>query len=65
MQTNETGQNKNLKQQVRALKKGGKSDVPTFLLFLKVFFEIFKSDFRSYLYGVFELLMQRNCKKTR
>jgi hypothetical protein len=29
------------------------------------FFEIFRSDFRKYFYGVLGLLMQRNGKKTR
>jgi hypothetical protein len=39
-----------------------KSDVPTYLPFLR-FFEIFRSDFRKYFYGVFGLLMQRNGQK--
>jgi hypothetical protein len=37
---------------------------PTYLLLLR-FFEIFRSDFRKYFYGVFELVMQRNGQKTR
>jgi hypothetical protein len=40
-------------------KKKEKSDVPTNLPGLR-FFEIFKSDFRKRLCGVFGLLMQRN-----
>ena len=43
-------------------KKPKKTDVPTYLLFLR-FFEIFRSDFRKYFYGVFGLLMQRNGQK--
>jgi hypothetical protein len=43
--------------------EGKKSDVPTYLLFLR-FFEIFRSGFRKYFYGVFGLL-QRNGQKTR
>jgi hypothetical protein len=39
-----------------------KSEAPTYLPFLR-FFEIFRSDFRKYLYGVFGLLMQRNGQK--
>jgi hypothetical protein len=39
-----------------------KSDVPTYLPFLR-FFEIFRFDFRKYFYGVFGLLMQRNGQK--
>jgi hypothetical protein len=39
-----------------------KSDVPTYLLFLR-FFEIFRSDFRKDFCGVFGLLMQRNGQK--
>jgi hypothetical protein len=39
-----------------------KSDVPTYLPFLR-FFAIFRSDFRKYFYGVFGLLMQRNGQK--
>jgi hypothetical protein len=35
--------------------------LPTYL-FLRLF-EIFRSDFRNYLYGVFGLLMQRNGQK--
>jgi hypothetical protein len=35
-------------------------NVPTFFL---RFFEIFRSDFRKYVYGAFGLLMQRNGKK--
>jgi hypothetical protein len=42
--------------------KKKKSDVPTYLPFLR-FFEIFRSDFRKYFYGVFGLLMQRNGQK--
>jgi hypothetical protein len=38
-----------------------KSDVPAYL-FLRLF-EIFRSDFRIYFYGVFGLLMQRNGQK--
>jgi hypothetical protein len=43
-------------------RKRKKNDVPTYLPFLR-FFEIFRSDFRKYLYGVFGLLMQRNGQK--
>jgi hypothetical protein len=43
-------------------RRGKKSDVPTYLLFLR-FFAIFRSDFRKYFYGVFGLLMQRNGQK--
>jgi hypothetical protein len=43
-------------------RKKKKSDVPTYLPFLR-FFEIFRSDFRKYFYGVFGLLMQRNGQK--
>jgi hypothetical protein len=39
-----------------------KHDVPTYLPFLRLF-EIFRSDFRKYIYGVFGLLMQRNGQK--
>jgi hypothetical protein len=39
--------------------KKKKSDVPTYLPFLSLF-EILRSDFRKYFYGVFGLLMQRN-----
>jgi hypothetical protein len=39
-----------------------KSDAPTYLPVL-IFFDIFWSDFRKYLYGVFGLLMQRNGQK--
>jgi hypothetical protein len=43
-------------------KKGGKATyLPTYL-FLR-FFEIFRSDFRKYVHGVFGLLMQRNGQK--
>jgi hypothetical protein len=42
--------------------KNKKTDVPTYLLFLR-FFEIFRSDFRKYFYGVFGLLIQRNGEK--
>ena len=45
-----------------APKEEKKSDVPTYLPFLR-FFEIFRSDFRKYFYGVFGLLMQRNGQK--
>jgi hypothetical protein len=45
-----------------APKKRKKNDVPTYLPFLR-FFEIFRSDFRKYFYGVFGLLMQRNGQK--
>jgi hypothetical protein len=40
-----------------------KNDVPTYLPFFLRFFEIFRSDFRKYVYGVFGLLMQRNGQK--
>jgi hypothetical protein len=43
-------------------KKKEKSDVPTYLPFLR-FFAIFRSDFLKYFYGVCELLMQRNGQK--
>jgi hypothetical protein len=46
----------------RAEEKKQKTGVPTYLPFLR-FFEIFRSDFRKYLYGVFGLLMQRNGQK--
>jgi hypothetical protein len=46
----------------RRRKKKKKSDVPTYLPFLR-FFEIFRSDLRKYFYGVFGLLMQRNGQK--
>jgi hypothetical protein len=36
--------------------------LPTYLPFLR-FFEIFRSDFQKYLYGVFGLPMQRNGQK--
>jgi hypothetical protein len=36
--------------------------LPTYLPFLR-FFEIFRSDFRKYFYGVLKLLMQRNGQK--
>jgi hypothetical protein len=39
-----------------------KSDAPTYLRFLR-FFEIFRSDFRKYFYGVFRLPVQRNGQK--
>jgi hypothetical protein len=45
-----------------APKKKKKTGVPTYLPFLR-FFEIFRSDFRKYFYGVFGLLMQRNGQK--
>jgi hypothetical protein len=38
--------------------KKEKSDVPTYLPFLR-FFEIFRSDFRTYFYSAFGLLMQK------
>jgi hypothetical protein len=44
-----------------APKKKKKKGVPT-CLFLR-FFEIFRSDFRKYFYGVFGLPMQRNGQK--
>jgi hypothetical protein len=43
-------------------KKNKKSDVPTYLPFLR-FFAIFRSDFRKYFYGAFGFLMQRNGQK--
>jgi hypothetical protein len=43
-------------------KKKEKSDVPTYLPFLR-FFELLRSDFRKYFYGVFGILMQRNGQK--
>jgi hypothetical protein len=43
-------------------RKKKKSDVPTYLPFLR-FFEIFRSDLRKYFYSVFGLLMQRNGQK--
>jgi hypothetical protein len=43
-------------------RKKKKSDVPTYLPFLR-FFEIFRSNFRKYLNGVFGLLRQRNGQK--
>jgi hypothetical protein len=43
-------------------RKKKKSDVPTYLLFLR-FFEIFRLDLRNFFYGVFGLLMQRNGQK--
>ena len=42
-------------------KKKKRGYLPTYL-FLR-FFEIFRSDFRKYFYGVFGLLMQRNGQK--
>jgi hypothetical protein len=42
-------------------KKKKATYLPTYL-FLR-FFEIFRSDFRKYLYGVFGILMQRNGQK--
>jgi hypothetical protein len=45
-----------------APKKKKKTGVPTYLPLL-IFFEIFRSDFRKYFYGVFGLLMQRNGQK--
>jgi hypothetical protein len=45
-----------------APKKEKKSDVPIYLPVLR-FFEIFRSDFRKNVYGVFGLLMQRNGQK--
>jgi hypothetical protein len=48
----------------RKKKRKRKSDVPTYLPFLR-FFEIFRSGFRKYFYGVFRPLMQRNGQKTR
>jgi hypothetical protein len=36
--------------------------LPNYLPFFAIF-EIFRSDFRKYFYGVFELLMQRNCQE--
>jgi hypothetical protein len=42
--------------------KKRKTGVPTYYLFLR-FFEIFRSGFRKYFYGVFGLLMQRNGQK--
>ena len=45
-----------------AEKKRKKSDVPTYLPFLR-FFELLRSDLRKYFYGVFGLLMQRNGQK--
>jgi hypothetical protein len=41
---------------------GGATGAGTAVLFLR-FFEIFRSDFRKYLYGVFGLLMLRNGQK--
>jgi hypothetical protein len=41
-------------------KKTRRTYLPTFFL---RFFEIFRSDFRKYVCGVFELLMQRNGQK--
>jgi hypothetical protein len=46
----------------RRRKKRKKSDVPTYLPFLR-FFAIFRFNFRKYFYGVFRLLMQRNGQK--
>jgi hypothetical protein len=43
-------------------RKEKKSDVPTYLPFLR-FFEVFRSDLRKCFYGVFGLLMQRNGQK--
>jgi hypothetical protein len=45
-----------------ALKKKKQTGVPTYLPFLR-FFEIFRSDFRKYFYGVFGLLIKRNGQK--
>jgi hypothetical protein len=49
-------------QPTRGAKEKNKTDVPTYLPFLR-FFEIFKPDFRKYFYGVLGLLMQRNGQK--
>jgi hypothetical protein len=46
----------------RQRKRRRKSDVPTYLPFLR-FFEIFGFDFRKYFNGVFGLIMQRNGQK--
>jgi hypothetical protein len=47
-----------------AEEKRKKSDVPTFLPFLRLrLFEVLRSDFRKYFYGVFGLLVQRNGQK--
>jgi hypothetical protein len=43
----------------RGAEEKKKSDAPTYLPFLR-FFEIFRSEFRKYFYGVFGLPMQRN-----
>jgi hypothetical protein len=43
-------------------KKKKPTYLPTYLLFFR-FFEILRSGFRKYLYGVFGLLMQRNGQK--
>ena len=51
-----------LPQPRRGAEEKKKSDVPTYLPFLR-FFEIFRSDLRKYFYGVFGLLMQRNGQK--
>jgi hypothetical protein len=40
-----------------------RSDVPAPIYFLGTFFEIFRSDFGKYFYGVFELVMQRSGQK--
>jgi hypothetical protein len=40
--------------------KNGGTYLPAFFM---RFFEIFRSDFRKYFYGVFGLLMQRNGQK--
>jgi hypothetical protein len=48
-----------LPQASRGAEEEKKSDVPTYLPCLR-FFEILRSDFRKYFYGVFGLLMQRN-----
>ena len=54
------------KANARGAEGGKKIDVrtylPTYLPFLR-FFEIFRSDFRKYFYGVFGLRMQRNGQK--
>jgi hypothetical protein len=39
-----------------------KSDVPTYLLFLR-FFKIFSSDLENTFYGILKLLMQKNGQK--
>jgi hypothetical protein len=53
----------NVRRQVsRGAEEKKKSDVPTYLSFLR-FFAIFRSDFRKYFYGAFRFLMQRNGQK--